>query len=130
MTNVPPIAKFGGRVPDVQDGVLEWEEHLPLGENASTSSGSITHSVRAADGTFEEMLPCPNACCRGGGFEIEHLLESMLGERLEEKTGLLVCGGWEPMGSRLEGSPCTQAIRYRIRLRYRGPVGLAAGNVE
>ncbi len=69
------------------------------------------------------MLNCPNPRCRGGGFEVEFVVESMISERLEEKAGLLVCIGWEgQQGSRTERTPCTAAIRYRIRLSYRGPV--------
>lgn len=110
-------------MPRVQEAILEWEEHLPLRESSLTWSGAFTHSVRAAGGTFEEMLPCPNPRCRGGGFEVANLLESMLSEQLEAKTGLLVCTGWErTMGSKVEGLPCTKTIRYRIRLSYRGPV--------
>ena len=131
MTPASRSDRFGGRFPHVQEAILEWEEHLPLRENSPTWSGAFTHSVRAAGGTFEEMLPCPNPRCRGGGFEVANLLESMLSERLEAKTGLLVCTGWErTMGNDMEGSTCTKAIRYRIRLSYDGPVGLATRNVE
>lgn len=113
-------------MPHVQEAILEWEEYLSLRDNSPEGSGAFTHSVRAAGGTFKEELACPNPRCRGGGFEVANLLESMLSDRLTAKTGLLVCTGWErTMGNDMEGSPCTKAIRYRIRLSYRGPVGLS-----
>jgi hypothetical protein len=72
------------------------------------------------------MLACPNPRCRGGGFELEFTVESMVRERLTERVGLMVCVGWERAEGRRKGeAPCTKAISYRIRLRYRGPVGQA-----
>ena len=85
----------------------------------------------SSKGAAPSHIRCPKPRCRGGGFEVANLLESMLSERLEAKTGLLVCTGWgRTMGNDMEGSPCTKAIRYRIRLSYGGPVGLATRNVE
>lgn len=71
------------------------------------------------------MLPCPNSCCRDGGFEVGEVVESMISDRLEEKAGLLVCIGWEhTKGRQMKHSPCTRAISYRIRLTYRKADGL------
>lgn len=71
------------------------------------------------------MLPCSNPGCRGGGFEIREVVESMVSDRQAEKAGLLVCIGWErTKGKQIEPSPCTRVISYRIRLTYRKKVGL------
>ncbi len=120
---MPPISAFARRFPELQDVVLEWGEYLASGDASPGGVDTFSHSARAADGTFEPVLGCPNPLCRGGGFEIEFLMESMVSERLEEKSGLLVCVGWERQhGSKTERTPCTAAIRYRIRLSYRKPV--------
>jgi hypothetical protein len=120
---MPPIGAFGRRFPDVQDVIFEWGVSSA---GRGTSPGGMDvfpHSMRAADGTFEAVLGCPNPRCRGGGFEVEFLVESMISERLKEKIGLLVCIGWErQQGSRTERTPCMAAIRYRVRLCYREPV--------
>ena len=103
---------------------LEWEESVPSGEDFPARTGTFSRSMRMASGRFEPVIPCTNPRCRGGGFEVEFLVESMLSERLEERTGYLVCVGWEgEQGSRKEGTPCTKAIGYRVRLSYRGRRG-------
>ncbi|HLC21212.1 MAG TPA: hypothetical protein VJM10_03780 [Candidatus Methylomirabilis sp.] len=120
---MPPISAFARRFPEVQDVILEWGENLASGEASPEGVHTFSHSTRAADGTLEPALGCPNSRCRGGGFEIEFLMESMVSERLEEKSGLLVCLGWErQQRSKTERIPCTAAIRYRIRVSYRKPV--------
>ena len=120
---MPPRGAFDRRFPGVQDVIFEWGAHSTGGETSPGGMDDFPHSMRAADGTFEPVLGCPNPRCRGGGFEVEFLIETMISERLEEKIGLLVCIGWEQQqGSRTERTPCTAAIRYRIRLTYRGPV--------
>lgn len=120
---MPPISAFARRFPEVQDVILEWGENLASGEASPGGVHTFSHSTRAADGTFEPALGCPNPRCRGGGFDIEFLMESMVSESLEEKSGLLVCVGWERQKrSKTERTPCTAAIRYRIRVSYRKPV--------
>ena len=114
------------RFPELKDLLLEWEECLPSGEASPAVTGAFPHSIRAAGGAVERMLSCPNPRCRGGGFEVECLVESMTSERIAERAGVLVCIGWERnAGSRREESPCTRAIRYRIRLGYSAAVGRA-----
>ncbi len=123
---MPATGPFARRFPEVQDVTLEWGEYLTSGEASPAGMDTFPHSSRAADGTFEPVLACPNPRCRGGGFEVEFLVESMISERLEEKTGLLVCIGWQrQQRSTTERTPCTAAIRYRIRLSYRrsSPMG-------
>ena len=106
--------------------ILEWEEYSPSGGSSPPVTDVFPHSMRGAGGRFEGALACPNPLCRGGGFEVDFLVESMISEKLQERTGLLVCTGWErEQGSRMERTPCTSAIRYRIRLTYRRPVGRA-----
>ena len=114
------------RFPDLHDLILEWEECLPVGGSSSTGTGILQHSMRVAGGRIEPLLPCPNPRCRDGGFEVECVVESIMSERLEERAGLLVCTGWEGERSTWkERTPCTTAIRYRIRLRYRETSGEA-----
>jgi hypothetical protein len=116
----------GGRPANIDEAIFEWEEYLPLQKNFLKGSSAFTHVVRAAGGIFKEALACPDPRCVGGGFEVEVLLQSMFTERLEEKSGLLVCAGWDRRTAGMaEGVPCTRAIRYQIRVRYRGPVRLA-----
>ena len=118
------ISALAGGLADLQDVILEWEEYLASGESSLPMTDVFPHSMRGAGGRFEGVLACPNPLCRGGGFEIEFLVESMISERLKERTGLLVCIGWErERGSAMERTPCTTAIGYRVRLTYRGPVG-------
>ncbi len=123
---MPQIGAPAGRFPELQEMILEWEEYPPSGESSPPVTDVFPHSMRGAGGRFEGVLACPNPLCRGGGFEVDFLVESMISERLQERTGLLVCIGWErEQGSRMERTPCTSAIRYRFRLTYRGPVGRA-----
>ncbi len=106
--------------------ILEWEEYVPSGRSSPAGMGAFPHSMRTAAGRLEPVLTCSNPRCRDGGFEVEFLMESMISDRLEERMGLLVCIGWEhEQGSRVKRSPCTAAIRYRIRLTYRGSAGQA-----
>ena len=120
------IGTFARRFPELKDVILEWEECLPSGEILPQGTGPFPHSMRAAGGRFEPLLACQNPRCQGGGFEVEFLVESMMSGRQEERTGLMVCMGVEQgQGSRKDRTPCTAAIRYRIRLSYREPVGRA-----
>ena len=105
---------------------LEWEECLSFGERAASETGTFPHSVRTVGEKFEAMLACPNLRCHDGGLEVGFLVESMISDRLNERIGLLVCIGWgREQGSKTARTPCTAAIRYRIRLSYRGRVGRA-----
>ena len=99
---------------------VEWEECRRSGEGPPAERGAFSHVMRAAGGTFEPMLPCSNPDCRGGGLEILEVVESMVSDRWEDKTGLLVCIGWErTKGRQTEQLPCTRVISYRIKLTYR-----------
>ena len=114
------------RSPRLKESFIEWEEWLPFGERSPAATGASPRSIRTAGGRVERMLSYPNPRCRGGGFELTFLVESMANERVAERTGVLVCVGWERnTGSSREESPCTTAIRYRIRLSYAGAVGQA-----
>jgi hypothetical protein len=112
-------------LPTVEAVTVEWEECLLSGEGPPTEDGAFSHSMHAAGGTIEPLLPCSNPGCRGGGFEILDVIESMVTGRREAKAGLLVCIGWErTKDRRTEQSPCTRAISYRVRLTYRKKDGL------
>lgn len=113
------------RFPELKDLRIEWEECLPSEEGSQAVTGALVHSIREADGKVEPVLACPNPRCRGGGFEVGFLVESMTSERIEERTGMLVCVGWEGTAGSREKLPCTRAIRYRIRLSYARRVGRA-----
>jgi hypothetical protein len=109
----------------VEAATVEWEEYRHSGDELPAQSGAFSHSMRAAGGAFEPMLPCSNPGCQGGGFEILEAVEWMVGNRCKEKIGLLVCVGWErTKGRQTEQSPCTRVIGYRIRLTYRKKVGV------
>ncbi len=121
---MPRIGAPVHRFSDLEDVSLEWEECPSFGESAASETGTFPHSVRTVSEKCEAMLACPNPRCQDGGFEVGFLVESMISERLNERIGLLVCFGWErEQGSKMARTPCTAAIRYRIRLSYRGPVG-------
>ncbi|MGH7370164.1 MAG: hypothetical protein ACREIN_04680 [Candidatus Methylomirabilaceae bacterium] len=100
--------------------MIEWGDYVPSGDDLPPLDGALPHSRRASGGEVERLLPCPNPLCRGGGFEIGFMVDSMIRVRAEERIGVLVCVGWEAgEGGIGERSPCTRAIRYRIRLTYR-----------
>ena len=121
---MPRIVASARRFSDLEDVSLEWEECLSFGESPASETGTFPHSVRTVGEKFEAMLACPNPRCHDGGLEVGFLVESMISDRRNERIGLLVCIGWErQQGSKVARTPCTAAIRYRIRLRYRGPVG-------
>ena len=113
------------RLPALTDLRIEWEECLPSEEGSRAVTGALAHSIREADGKVEPILACLNPRCRGGGFEVGFLVESMTSERIEERTGVLVCVGLEGTARSREALPCTRAIRYRIRLSYARRVGRA-----
>ena len=119
------------RFPELKDLRIEWEECLPSEEGSRAVTGALAHSILGAGGKVEPVLACPKPRCRGGGFEVGFLVESMTSERIEERTGVLVCVGWEGnAGGSREASPCTRAIRYRIRLSYARRVGRATRQGE
>ncbi len=121
---MPRIGASARRFSDLEDVSLEWEECLSFGERAASETGTFPHSVRTVGEKFEAMLACPNLRCHDGRLEVGFLVESMISDRLNERIGLLVCIGWEgEQGSKTARTPRTEAIRYRIRLSYRGPVG-------
>ena len=121
---MPRIGASPRRFSDLEGVSLEWEEYPSFGESASSETGTFPHSMRTAGEKFEAILACPNPRCQDGGFEVGFLVESMISDRLNERIGLLVCIGWErEQGSKTARTPCTAAIRYRVRLSYRGPVG-------
>ncbi|KAB2959071.1 MAG: hypothetical protein F9K13_11455 [Candidatus Methylomirabilis oxygeniifera] len=104
----------------METATVEWDECRPSGEGPPTEGGAFSHSMQAAGGAFEPLLPCSNLDCQDGGFEILEALEWMISNRRTEKTGLLVCIGWErTKGRQTEPSPCTRAISYQIKLIYR-----------
>ena len=120
------IGTFARRFPELKEVMLEWEECLPSGEILPQATGPFPHSMRAATGKFAPEFACQNPRCQGGGFEVEFLVDSMVSGRQEERIGVLVCMGWEQeQGSRKDSTPCTAAIRYRIRLSYRELAGRA-----
>lgn len=122
---MPRISNVTQRFPTVEAVTVEWEECRHSGQELPTESGTFSHVIRATGGTLEPILPCSNPRCQGGGFEILEAAESMVSDRQEDKTGWLVCIGWErTKGGRAEQSPCTQVISYRIRLTYRKNGGL------
>jgi hypothetical protein len=111
-----PVPAF----PGLKELSIEWGEYVPRPDDPAPENGALPHSLRASGGTVDRLLACPNPLCRGGGFEIGFLVDSMIRERVEERIGVLVCIGWEAddAGS-TERSPCTRAIRYRVRLGYK-----------
>ncbi|MDE2059659.1 MAG: hypothetical protein KGL31_04285 [candidate division NC10 bacterium] len=122
---MPRTRNAAKRFPTVEAATVEWEECSRAGEGSPAEGGAFSHSMRAAGGAFEPMLPCSNPGCQGGGFEILEVVESMISDQCEDKAGLLVCIGWERIkGRQTEKSPCTRAISYRIRLTYRKRDGL------
>lgn len=117
---MPHTNRLAKRFPSVETVTVEWKEHDRPEEELAPEGGAFPHSIQASTGEVEPLLPCSNPVCHGGGFEILEVVESMVGNRRHEKTGLLVCIGWEPAkGKRTEQSPCTRAIDYRMRLTYR-----------
>ncbi|MDD5559173.1 hypothetical protein [Candidatus Methylomirabilis sp.] len=119
------ISNVAQRFPTVEAVTVEWEECRHSGEEPAAESGTFSHAIRVTGGTLEPILPCSNPGCQGGGFEILEAVESMVSDRQEDKTGLLVCIGWErTKGRQAEQSPCTRVISYRIRLTYRKRGGL------
>ncbi|MBZ0159069.1 MAG: hypothetical protein K8G79_02825 [bacterium] len=108
------------RLPTMDTVTVEWDECYHSGGGPSVEGGAFSHIMQAARGSLEPMLPCSSAGCRGGGFEILEVVESMVSNRLEDKSGLLVCIGWEyTKGRQTAQSPCTRVISYRIGLTYR-----------
>lgn len=110
------------RFPELKDLLFEWEDLLPSGGDTPVVTGAFPYSVRPAGGRVEAVLACPNPRCREGGFEVGFLIESMIDEGVEERTGVLVCIGWEGKQGNRRGSPCTWAISYRVRLSYKRAV--------
>lgn len=120
MTVAPVVSNGAQRFPTVEAVTVEWEECHHAGETPSTGHGSFSHVMRTASGAFESMLPCLHPICQDGGFEILEVVEWMVSNRQEEKSGVLVCIGWEhTTGKPTEQSPCTRVISYRIGLAYR-----------
>ncbi|MCZ7626599.1 MAG: hypothetical protein C3F12_02085 [Candidatus Methylomirabilota bacterium] len=114
------INDLGKRFPTVDTVTVEWKAYRRPGEGTLAEDGIFSHSIRAAAGAFDPLLPCSNPDCRDGGFEILEVVESMIGSRQQEKAGLLVCIGWEgTRARRTEPTPCTRVIDYRVRLTYR-----------
>jgi hypothetical protein len=115
---MPPLS-----FPDLKDLLIEWGDYVPPGEDVPATDGPYTHSLLGSGGKVEGLVACPNPLCRGGGFEVAFLVDTMISERADERMGVLVCVGWEEgEGGTGKRSPCTRAIRYRIRLTYRRPV--------
>jgi len=101
-----------GRFPGLKDLQIEWEECLSSEEGSRAVTGALAHSIRGTGGKVVPVLACPNPRCQGGGFEVGFLVESMASERAEQRTGVLVCVGWEGGAGSREALPCTRAIRY------------------
>lgn len=117
---MPRTRNAARRFPTVEAATVEWEEYRSSGDEPPTESGAFSYSMQAAGGAFEPLLPCSNLSCQDGGFEILEAVEWMISNRCKEKTGLLVCIGWERIkGRQTEPSPCTRAISYQIKLIYR-----------
>lgn len=109
---------FGTVFPQLADAEVEWEEE------AYTLSGevpAVRHGLRMSvkEGYFQGTIRCGQAGCAGGGFEVERIIQFMVQDALEEREGVLVCGGWIGGPEGEEARPCVNAIRYRIRLTYR-----------
>jgi hypothetical protein len=122
---VPRTRNAAQRFPTVEAATVEWEEYRHSGDEPPSQSGVFSHSMRVAGGVFEPILPCSNPDCQGGGFEILEVVEWMVSNQYKEKTGLLVCIGWErTKGRQTEQSPCTRVIGYRITLTYRQKGGI------
>lgn len=114
---------LGFVLPQLEDAVVEWEwvtpAPSPAGEGPVGRGGAM--SLKA--GSLRAMLPCANPACHGGGFEVGFLVESLLLERADQRTGILVCIGWEEGAGGEAGRPCVETISYRLCLKYRGKPG-------
>lgn len=120
---MPVIKAAPRRFPKLKDGTLEWQELSRSTDDQDAGASVFQCSMRLSGASVEPVLACPNPRCRDGGFEVGFVVESMVSETAEEKLGVLVCIGWEREGdSRESRSPCTRAIRYRMRLSYRKAV--------
>lgn len=106
--------------------MFEWREYAHFHERSPSGTGVFPHSMSAGTGGFEGVLACSNPRCQAGGFELDFLVESMISDQVKERSGVLVCIGWErEQDSGSQGSPCTRAISYRMRIGYRGRTGQA-----
>lgn len=100
--------------PDLRDVAVTW---VPLPEHAAEQA--MQHTA----GSWRPVIPCDNPDCRGGGFDLSPLVALMVSFREVEKTGLLVCSGWEGEGppDPAAGIPCVRSIRYRLLVTYGAP---------
>lgn len=105
---------FAKAFPEVQDVVVEYEVSSRDIAGASTAHGQFTMGV--LEGTFQGQIPCRHPQCHGGGFEIEHVLDTMVQEREESREGVLVCPGWLGDCDRV---PCVNSITYNIEVFYK-----------
>jgi hypothetical protein len=110
-----------------------FEEAFPTIESATISSYEVGGGVHAfgidksrresfGEGVpfVEGLIPCSNAHCRRGGFEVDRSLRSMVGDKLTEKIFASVCPGDEgsPKGRRA-GKRCYNVLNYRLRVKYK-----------
>ncbi|MBI2080869.1 MAG: hypothetical protein HYT86_03950 [candidate division NC10 bacterium] len=109
---------FGTAFPQLADAEVEWEEEAyTLSGGAPQVRQGLRMSVK--EGYFQGTIRCGQAGCAGGGFEVERIIQFMVQDALEEREGVLVCGGWIGGPEGEEARPCVNAIRYRVRLTYR-----------
>lgn len=109
--------RFGTAFPQLADAEIEWEEEV-----YSLSGGpEVRHGLRMSvkEGYFQGTIRCGQAGCAEGGFEVERIIQFMVQDALEEREGVLVCGGWIDGPAGEEARPCVNAIRYQVRLTYR-----------
>ena len=113
---------FAAAFPQLADAQVEWEEegHALSGGPAEVRRG-LRMSVK--EGYFQGAIRCGQRGCTGGGFEVDRIIQFMVQDGEEKREGLLVCGGWVGEAGSAEATPCVNAIRYRIRLTYRGGSG-------
>lgn len=101
---------FEEAFPELEDVVVEWEE---LGEDGPPMLGEKKRMSYKA-GCLQGIIRCGNPSCQGGGLEVGLAISRAVQEGQTERTGVLVCSGWEG-----KEQPCIRSVTYRVQLIYK-----------
>ena len=110
-------ASFEEVFPELEDASLEWQETVLARQGIRADVGEW-NQLTYRGGLLHGPFPCSNPTCREGGFELEHLIGSMIQAAETAKEGIAVCVGWEAEPGP-ERQPCVHYASYRIALKFR-----------
>ncbi|MGI8824675.1 MAG: hypothetical protein ACR2JC_03325 [Chloroflexota bacterium] len=108
------VNTFKAAFPQLSDALIEWRER------SGPDDGSATELRKTGfrRGNFTQgVVPCSNAVCHEGGYELDKLIADMLRTGETEREGQLLCVGREVSEEGRRGPlRCRQRIEFKATL--------------